>query len=367
VVRTGDRPRVHHAAPRLGVSPAPFDSFNLGLRAGDDADAVLRNRELLVGHASLPSPPRWLRQVHGVQVQRFDDGAAAVDEPEADAAVTATPGRCWRSSPPTACRCCSLPRTAARSARRTPAGAVLPGRAGEHRGGDADTRRSVAGVAWAGRGTAALRDRRRGVRRLRRARLGAGAAFVTTRPHHWRVDLYALARRRLQALGIDADASTAAACAPSPMRSVSSRTVAISAPAAWPRWCGSSQPMSAPVSIPLYRQLLAAQFDTLPPKVRALHERSGLRRYHGKVEVERGGGWASRLCAWATRLPRAGKGALRVEIDADEGGERWARVIAGKPMRSRLWARDALLREQLGWCGSLSGSRSRTCPAPVAP
>ena len=106
--------------------------------------------------------------------------------------------------------------------------------------------------------------------------------------------------------------------------------------------------MSAPVSIPLYRQLLAAQFDTLPPKVRALHERSGLRRYHGKVEVERGGGWASRLCGWATRLPRASKGALRVEIDADEGGERWARVIAGKPMRSRLWARDALLREQLG-------------------
>jgi hypothetical protein len=106
--------------------------------------------------------------------------------------------------------------------------------------------------------------------------------------------------------------------------------------------------MSAPVPTPLYRQLLAAQFDTLPPKVRALHERSGLRRYHGKVEVERGGGWASRLCGWATRLPRAGKGALRVEIDADEGGERWARVIAGKPMRSRLWARDALLREQLG-------------------
>jgi hypothetical protein len=106
--------------------------------------------------------------------------------------------------------------------------------------------------------------------------------------------------------------------------------------------------MSAPVSTTLYRQLLAAQFDTLPPTVRALHERSGLRRYHGKVEVERGHGWISRVCAWATRLPRAGKGALRVEIDADEGGERWARVIAGKPMRSRLWARDALLREQLG-------------------
>ncbi len=32
---------------------------------------------------------------------------------------------------------------------------------------------------------------------------GAGAAFVPTRPGHWRVDLYALARRRLQAAGVN--------------------------------------------------------------------------------------------------------------------------------------------------------------------
>lgn len=106
--------------------------------------------------------------------------------------------------------------------------------------------------------------------------------------------------------------------------------------------------MSAPVSTTLYRQLLAARFDTLPPKVRALHDRAGVRHYHGKVEVERGRGLASQLCAWATRLPRAGKGAIRVEIEAGQNGERWARVIAGRAMRSRLWARDALLRERLG-------------------
>ena len=34
----------------------------------------------------------------------------------------------------------------------------------------------------------------------------AAAAFAATRPGHWRVDLYALARRRLQAAGIAADA-----------------------------------------------------------------------------------------------------------------------------------------------------------------
>ncbi|MFN3311540.1 MAG: laccase domain-containing protein, partial [Thermomonas sp.] len=32
---------------------------------------------------------------------------------------------------------------------------------------------------------------------------GAAAAFVATRPGHWRVDLYALARRRLAAAGLD--------------------------------------------------------------------------------------------------------------------------------------------------------------------
>ena len=34
----------------------------------------------------------------------------------------------------------------------------------------------------------------------------AGAAFTSTRPHHWRVDLYALARMRLQHAGIEPDA-----------------------------------------------------------------------------------------------------------------------------------------------------------------
>ncbi|HEY5804326.1 MAG TPA: DUF4166 domain-containing protein [Lysobacter sp.] len=98
----------------------------------------------------------------------------------------------------------------------------------------------------------------------------------------------------------------------------------------------------------LYRQLLAARFDQLPPTLRALHDRHGCRRYHGKVEVDRGAGVLSRLCAWAARLPAQGRGTIKVEIDADAKGERWARVFAGRAMRSRLWAHDALLRERLG-------------------
>src|SRR5690606_37764044 len=71
----------------------PFDSFNLGIRCGDDADAVVANRRELQAALSLPSPPRWLRQVHGIEVE-VEPAAVdhAADEPEADAAVTSRPG-----------------------------------------------------------------------------------------------------------------------------------------------------------------------------------------------------------------------------------------------------------------------------------
>jgi copper oxidase (laccase) domain-containing protein len=76
-----------------GVSRPPFDDFNLGMRAGDDPDAVARNRAELIERFALPSPPRWLRQVHGTAVA-VEPGVVArdADAPEADAAVTRTPG-----------------------------------------------------------------------------------------------------------------------------------------------------------------------------------------------------------------------------------------------------------------------------------
>ena len=102
-----------------GVSAAPFDAFNLGSRCGDDPAAVAANRVELLRRAGLRSPPHWLRQVHGRGVLRFDGpavsgvagdgrpdngdhnkhmnnvgvpGATFDNEPEADAAVTSTPG-----------------------------------------------------------------------------------------------------------------------------------------------------------------------------------------------------------------------------------------------------------------------------------
>lgn len=105
--------------------------------------------------------------------------------------------------------------------------------------------------------------------------------------------------------------------------------------------------MNAP-AMPLFPSLLGARFDALPMQVRALHLRAGVQRLAGEVEVVRGAGWLSRLCAWATRLPPAGCGPIVVEIVAMPANECWTRRIAGHAMQSRLWASDGLLCERLG-------------------
>ena len=67
---------------RGGVSVAPYDSFNLGNHVGDSPLAVARNRMLL--NELLPSEPVWLEQVHGAAVADADHAACAV---QADACI----------------------------------------------------------------------------------------------------------------------------------------------------------------------------------------------------------------------------------------------------------------------------------------
>ena len=69
-----------------------YASLNLATHVGDDPDAVRRNRDHL--RAALPADPLWLHQVHGTKVIDADrtmsqDGVP----PEADAAVTRSAGR----------------------------------------------------------------------------------------------------------------------------------------------------------------------------------------------------------------------------------------------------------------------------------
>lgn len=51
-----------------GISQSPYHSLNLGDHVGDDPIAVTQNRHTLSKALHLPSPPCWITQVHGVRV-----------------------------------------------------------------------------------------------------------------------------------------------------------------------------------------------------------------------------------------------------------------------------------------------------------
>lgn len=73
-----------------GCSASPWNSFNLATHVGDDPLAVERNRALL--RRMLPAEPHWLEQVHGkvaVDLDAIDPAAV----PVADAAHTRVGGR----------------------------------------------------------------------------------------------------------------------------------------------------------------------------------------------------------------------------------------------------------------------------------
>jgi len=69
-----------------GVSIAPYESFNLGDHVGDAPLAVERNRMLL--NTLLPSEPVWLEQAHGTIVANADTAGCL---PQADACIARHP------------------------------------------------------------------------------------------------------------------------------------------------------------------------------------------------------------------------------------------------------------------------------------
>lgn len=184
-----------------GVSTGSCASLNLGTRCGDDAGAVAENRSRLA--ARLPSAPVWLRQVHGTRVADADAARAAGDEPEADAAVAR------RAS--TVCavlvadcmpvfladEAASVVAVAHAGWRGLSAG-VLEATL------DAMRVRPESVLAWLG---PAIGPRVYEVGEEVRAAFlahdrAAETAFAPTRPGHWLLDLYRIARQRLAARGV---------------------------------------------------------------------------------------------------------------------------------------------------------------------
>ena len=188
-----------------GVSRTPFDTFNIGARVGDDPDAVARNRAGLRASLELPVEPAWLEQVHGNQVVDLDGQAAL--EPQSprrgDAAVSRSPGRVCAIQVADCMPVLFAARDgsavgAAHAGWRGLAGGVL----------EATVRAMNAPpavlLAWMGPaiGQANFEVGEEVRAAFSDADPDAATAFVANDRGRWQCDLYALARRRLAALGV---------------------------------------------------------------------------------------------------------------------------------------------------------------------
>jgi YfiH family protein len=183
-----------------GKSEGPYASFNLGLRTQDDPAAVGANRAAL--RSLLPQEPVWLRQVHG---SRVIDADAPPAIPEADAAVARNPG--------TVCAvlvadCVPVLLTdraggtvaVAHAGWRGLASGVIENTVREMQC-PPDTLLSFLGPGIGPRAFEVGAD-------VRDAFVagdpGAQSAFVPHTPGKWLADLFALARRRLERVGVTA-------------------------------------------------------------------------------------------------------------------------------------------------------------------
>ena len=205
-----------------GVSVAPHDSLNVGAHVGDAVEAVGENRRRVRDYLRLPAEPVWLQQVHGIDVVDLDvlEGdarsqsgglaAAGVEAvvsvegaPRADAAVTRICGRVCVIQVAD----CMPVLFAARDGSAV--GAAHAGWRGLAGGVLEQTVRAL-GVAPAGLiawlGPTISQQHFEVGDDVRTAFVsgdpGAAAAFLTNTRGRWQCDLYALARRRLAALGV---------------------------------------------------------------------------------------------------------------------------------------------------------------------
>ena len=85
-----------------GVSTGPFDSLNLGTAVGDEATAVAENRRRFAA-ALGGAQPVWLRQVHGHHVLRLTADHLAPAPPDAHPDAHLEADAAWTDEPGIAC------------------------------------------------------------------------------------------------------------------------------------------------------------------------------------------------------------------------------------------------------------------------
>ncbi|HEX4328800.1 MAG TPA: peptidoglycan editing factor PgeF [Burkholderiales bacterium] len=185
-----------------GVSPAPYDSMNFGLRSGDAEENVRGNRARL--RALLPAEPAWLHQVHGADVVHAE---TITDDTRADASATHTPGivcvvMAADCMPVLLCNRAGSAIAAAHAGWRGLAGGVLEAALGALGSPSGEV------LAYLGPciGPAQFEVGEDVLAAFSARDAQAAAAFrpYPGRPGKWLCDLYALARQRLHAQGVRA-------------------------------------------------------------------------------------------------------------------------------------------------------------------
>lgn len=183
--------------------PAPDgardDGFNLAMHADADPAVVAKNRRHLEAMLGLPGGPVWLEQVHGRDVVRIDGDTRGV--PRADAAWTDTPGAVCAvltadCLPVLLCDRHGREVAAVHGGWRGLQQGIID-RALQCFGGPASQL-----MAWLGPAIGAdVYEVDDGVRDAF-AGWNVDSAFSATRPGHWMLDLYAVAREQLNRAGV---------------------------------------------------------------------------------------------------------------------------------------------------------------------
>ena len=184
-----------------GVSKPPYDSFNLATHVGDQTEDVIKNRQQLRTQLQLKHEPCWLEQVHSNHVMK----ACEIESPvQADASFTRQSQQACvvmtaDCLPVLFCDRQGSVVAAAHAGWRGLADGILEATINSMQVQSDDL------LVWLGPAIGAQTyEIDSAVRNsFVQKSFDAESAFVATRKGHWLMDMYQLARQRLQTTGVN--------------------------------------------------------------------------------------------------------------------------------------------------------------------